>query len=130
MLQPSSTQLAPGVLPSGRLYDFSRLGKLADDPEFVRRFQLLFVTHVPEQLTQLCSAIAAADWTAAAGLAHGLKSTLGTMGQEQCTRVLHQLEDAAQLGTVAQPLADQLATVVQIVERVIQVFTDELHRAA
>ncbi|WBA43067.1 Hpt domain-containing protein [Hymenobacter canadensis] len=125
--------IAPATTPAATaaevpLYHFNRLGRLGQNPGFVREIKQLFVGQVPEQLLELRAAIAAADWPQVAHLAHNLKAMFGNLGMEDAVSQLRQVE------SLAQQAADQRQQqlIVRAVETtatvVAQLFTQDLQQ--
>lgn len=133
---PGSERLVPDLPVESRAsasrpsYDFSGLGKLANNAGFVRELQQLFVRRVPGQLAQLELLIAAEDWLALAQEAHGLKATFGTFKMEPGASLLSQMEALAQQAAPQQQqqltLLDLLKTTAAVV---VALFKQELARA-
>ncbi|WBO85401.1 Hpt domain-containing protein [Hymenobacter yonginensis] len=90
-----NTEKRPTPGPTAPLYDFSGMGKIAQDAEFVREIKQLFVVRVPEQLAQLHTTIEQEDWAEVAQLAHSLRATLGNLRIEPSARLLQQLDGLA-----------------------------------
>jgi len=77
-------------------YDFVMLGKLANNPEFVRKMLELFVARVPGQVQLLEQAITAEDWKTVAREAHSLKTTFGSLNIQPETGYIKRLEEMAE----------------------------------
>ncbi|HEX8349310.1 MAG TPA: Hpt domain-containing protein [Hymenobacter sp.] len=128
-MNPQEQPNTPGTIPKP-LYDFSGLGKLAKDVEFVRELQQMFIKRAPKQVAQLWTAVEVADWQTVLQVAHSLKSTLGTIGSEQSAALLEQLENSVRQGQAKEQLKASLTTVAGTVEAVVQAFEQELNPAA
>lgn len=127
---PSHTTLAAGAADTPpALYDFSGLGKLAQDPGFVREMQQLFVERVPKQLLQLAATIEEEQGEATARLAHSLKASFGNLRMEPGTTLLKKLEASAKQQGDKQELTATLAAITATAEAVLRIFREELSRA-
>ena len=115
---------------SGALYDFSGLGKLAKDAEFVREIQQMFIGRAPKQVALLLASIEQEEWQAVAQQAHSLKSTLGNLKIERSAALLNQIEKNARPGADKELLKVSLAVVIETVDAVVQAFQQELRSAA
>ncbi|SNR91152.1 GAF domain-containing hybrid sensor histidine kinase/response regulator [Hymenobacter mucosus] len=121
---PSATPApTPTTAPA---YNFSQLGRLAHDAEFIRKMQQLFVDTVPAQLQQLREALSQANSKAAALLTHSLKSTYGSLQMEEATQCLKQLEKSLRSPTDANLHSSLLNMLSAITERTAGAFTRQL----
>lgn len=111
------------------LYDFSGLGKLAGNAEFVREMQQMFIEQVPAQLSCLAATIEAEDWPNIALRAHSLKATFGNLRIEPSTSLLKELEILAGQHHDKHELLDLLQVVEQSGTTVIRHFRQELGQA-
>ena len=129
-----STNLSPAIehtyCVSGALYDFSGLGKLAKNAEFVRGMQQLFVERVPGQLAQLHATLENQDWRTMAQRAHSLKSTFGTLKIEPSADLLNQIERIAIEQGDTNRLEAMLRVIITATDAVVSLFQQELNRAA
>ena len=112
--------------PEAPLYDFSRLGKLAQNPAFVREIKQMFVLRVPAQLAELQAAVEAANWVAAEQVAHSLKSTFGNLRIDDCASQLRQLEVLAQRQEDARQQLIILRAVRATSELIVSIFSQDL----
>lgn len=126
---PSHAKLSP-TPPAPALYNFSGLGKLAQDPGFVREMQQMFVDRVPNQLLQVAAAIEEEQWETTARLAHSLKASFGNLRMEPGASLLKQLETKAKHQGAKQELAAMLDVITTTAEAVVRAFRDELSRTA
>lgn len=123
-----TTELAtPPVRP---LYDFSGLGKLSKDAGFVREMQQMFVERVPGQVAQLEVTIEEEDWLTIAQRAHSLKATFGNLRIEPGTALLKELECIAFQHRDKLEMLAILKVVATAADAVVQIFRQELSRAA
>ncbi|MBX0290491.1 response regulator [Hymenobacter sp. HSC-4F20] len=110
-------------------YNFSQLGKLAHDQEFIRKMQQLFLDTVPSQLLHLRTALHERQWEVAAQLTHSLKSTYGSLQMTEATNCLKQLEKVMHPPPVtAQPLLSLLNLLDAITSRTAELFTQHLEQ--
>jgi len=125
--QPAATPAlasAPVAAPS---YNFAGLGRLANDPTFVRKMQQLFVDTVPGQLRQLAAALEFADWPAATQLVHSLKSTFGNLQSEEAVRYVRKMEEILKKNPEPAALTNLLRTLSRIAGQLIDLFQAQLH---
>jgi HPt (histidine-containing phosphotransfer) domain-containing protein len=120
--------IAPETLPlSARpLYDFSGLGKLAKNPEFVREMQQMFIDKVPGQIAQLKLTIEEEEWATIAYHAHSLKSTFGNLRIEPSTGLLKELENITFQHRDKLELMAILRVVATTADVVVRLFEQEL----
>ncbi|PSR56668.1 hypothetical protein AHMF7605_25815 [Adhaeribacter arboris] len=123
--QPSKESESTKYEPA--LYDFSGLGNLAEDADFVRKMQQLFIDLVPGQLDKLSSAISQKDWNTVAQIAHSLKSTYGNIGIVEAAQAAMKMEELSSKKTSLPELDILLQTVLDITEKVIAIFQEQLH---
>lgn len=127
----ASPNAAPHFLGSLSVsYDFSGLGKLAKNADFVREIQQLFIGRVPQQLAELQALIEREDWPMAAGSAHSLKSTFGNLKVEPGTSLLCQIEQVAQQPGDKSQLPTLLQAVFSSANIVVELFKQELNLVA
>ncbi|MBO3273443.1 ATP-binding protein [Hymenobacter defluvii] len=98
------------VVSGNALYDFSGLGKLAQDADFVAKMQQVFIRTVPAQLDKLTQAIAHHDWEAVANIAHTLKSTCGNLRIREAEAALKNIEEMPHMAAQPEQLAAFLHT--------------------
>ncbi|WP_162303681.1 ATP-binding protein [Hymenobacter sediminis] len=111
-------------------YNFSQLGRLAHDQEFIRKMQQLFLDTVPGQLQQLREALAQRHWKVASSLTHSLRSTYGSLQMEEATNCLKQLEKAMQTPPpTPTPLLNLLNLLTTITNRMADTFAEHLQQA-
>lgn len=118
---PAST---PAAAPS---YNFAGLGRLANDPTFVRKMQQLFIDTVPGQLQQLTAALERADWPTATQLVHSLKSTFGNLQSEEAVRYVKKMEEILKKNPEPAALVNLLRTLSRIASQLIDLFQSQLH---
>ncbi|MBU6121963.1 Hpt domain-containing protein [Hymenobacter siberiensis] len=117
--------------PAARpLYDFSGLGKLANNSAFVREMQSMFVNQVPGQIAQLKATIEGEDWVTIAYHAHSLKSTFGNLRIEPSTGLLKEMERIAFQHRDKLELLAILQVVATTTDVVVRLFEQELRLAA
>src|SRR6476620_11381154 len=74
-------------------YNLAKVYALSDnDPEFVMQIISLFVTEVPQDLTQIKFGIKTKDHKLAYSYAHKIKPTLDLLGMEQAFEETKQIE--------------------------------------
>lgn len=84
------------------IFDLSQLeSRLDGDAELVREILGLFCDDVPIQLASLESAVAGANWQAAARFAHSIKGSAGNVGGLRVHAVAGALESTIRSGEVA-----------------------------
>ncbi|QNF32342.1 response regulator [Adhaeribacter swui] len=113
--------------PEPALYDFSGLGNLAEDANFVKKMQRLFIDLVPSQLENLTASITQQDWNSVAQIAHSLKSTYGNIGIKTAAQAATKIEE---IGSKKINFSD-LTNLMQIIDittkKVITAFQEQLH---
>jgi PAS domain S-box-containing protein len=107
-------------------YNFSQLGKLASNPEFIRKMQELFIETVPAQLQQLRNAVGQQQYATANTLTHTLKSTYGNLQMNDAVQYVRQLEQVMKTTADAGQLTQLVEAVEQITERTVSVFRGQL----
>ena len=109
-LAPSKPQPAPPA-PTAPLFDLTLLRQTArGSTAFMNRILTSFRTTTPANVAELRAAHAAANWPAAAALAHKLRPSLHLLGAALLMPSLEALEsNAATAATERQAAADQLA---------------------
>lgn len=130
MNEPSRDLYQVAISSAPVLYDFSGLGRLAQDACFVREMQRMFVEYVPKQLMQLATTVEEEQWESTAGLAHSLKATFGTLRIEPSTSLLKELETSAKQQREKQELKTTLEIITSTANAIVLIFRDELSRAA
>ena len=101
-------------------YDLTRLHAAAHgSAEFVAKVLAAFREHTPPALAQLRAAAAAADWPAAAAVAHRLKPTLKLLAVAHTEEAVRRLE--AYSHATPPTLRAAAATLAESVEKVIEV---------
>ena len=121
-LVPVSTAPAPMVVR----YDFSGLGKLANEAGFVREMQQLFIDRVPGQLAQLAADIEHEDWLTITHWAHSLRATFSNLRIEPGTALLKELEIIAYQHRDKLELLAILKVVTSAADAVVSIFRQEL----
>ncbi|RZK23756.1 MAG: PAS domain-containing sensor histidine kinase [Hymenobacter sp.] len=116
----ASRHVAEPLAVEARQYDLQVLGRLANDPAFVRQMLKMFVERVPGQVRALREALLAADWPAATREAHSLKTTFGTLNIQPEASYLRRLEGMTENAVVV----DATHPFVQAVERGTTQFMD------
>jgi len=119
-------RLKDGIENSSSLYDFSMLGPLADDANFVHKMQQLFLDTVPLQLQQLQHATEVQDWEQAAQLAHSLRASYGNIGITAAANAVKQLEKYVTNQTDLEELPSLLQIASDVTTQVANAFTKQL----
>lgn len=125
--QPVPEAAAPVPEAAAPAYNFSQLGKLAYDTEFIRKMQQLFVDMVPQQLQQLRQALERTDWPAASLITHGLKATYGSLQLEEALQCLAQLEKSMTPPADPTRFPSLLLHLASVTERMAAAFSRHLH---
>ncbi|MGY2134578.1 ATP-binding protein [Hymenobacter sp. HD11105] len=107
-------------------YNFQGLGKLANDPAFIRKMQQLFIDTVPSQLAELGAALTQPDWAAATRLTHNLKSSFGNLQVEEGLRRLKLMEENLRQGPEPGLLRQHHRAVQQIARDLVAAFVAQL----
>lgn len=113
---PTKPRLAPPDL--GLHYDFSMLGKLATNADFIRQMLDMFVARVPGQVQELQDAVEQQDWDAIGHGAHSLKTTFGSLNIQPETGYLKKLEELAE----TQAPKSELRPLINAVSKATQLF--------
>lgn len=117
----------PAELPAAApAYGFEGLGRLANDPRFVRKMQQLFVDTVPGQLRQLEEAVAQQHWQVATLLVHSLKSTCGNLQIEEAVRYIKKIEEILKKNPEPSSLLNLLRTIRRVVGQMTTLFQAQL----
>ena len=114
------------VLAAAPAYNFAGLGRLANDPSFVRKMQQLFVDTVPGQLQQLEARIEQQEWEAAILLVHSLKSTCGNLQIEEAVRYIKKMEEILKKNPAPASLLNLLRTIRRVVGQMTAIFQSQL----
>ena len=122
--QPAEVTLAPADL--GLHYDFELLGKLADDPGFVRKMLELFIGRVPGQVQALHEAAEREEWETVANEAHALKSTFGMLNIRPEVASLKMVEELAGLRAPKSEMLPFVAAVAKGAQLFAAIFAEEL----
>ncbi|WP_052732407.1 ATP-binding protein [Hymenobacter terrenus] len=123
---PTAVEIPVKTLDLGLHYDFSMLGKLADDPGFIRKMLELFVTTVPSQVKTLQEAVEDANWTVVVQEAHRLKSTFGSLNIQPETEYLRRVEELAELQVPHSELQQLVGGVAKATQLFTALFLEEL----
>ena len=107
-------------------YGFQGLGKLANDPAFIRKMQQLFIDTVPVQLTELGAALTQLDWPAATRLTHNLKSSFGNLQVEDGLRRLRLMEENLRQNPDPDLLSQHHSAVQRLALDLVATFTAQL----
>lgn len=110
----------------GLHYDFEMLGKLADDPGFIRKMLELFISRVPEQVLALQQAVAQENWEAISREAHGLKATFGTLNIQPEVGSLKMVEELAELRAPKEEITPFVEAVRKGAQLFSALFAEEL----
>jgi len=121
---PALVPVAPTDL--GLHYDFSLLGKLASDPEFIRKMLELFIARVPGQVQALQNAIDRECWEAVAHEAHSLKTTFGSLNIQPEAAHLKRLEELAELRAAKNEFEPLIQAVAKATELFSAMFLEKL----
>ncbi len=108
------------------LYDFTNLGILGTDEDFLIEIKKLFIETIPPQIDVLAQAVQANEWAAIPGLTHNLKSTLGNIGINEAVKAIKKIEELALEGNKVKELKDLIEKVRSIIDRVITAFSNDL----
>jgi two-component system aerobic respiration control sensor histidine kinase ArcB len=124
---------APPIVPSlptpqGPRYDFSMFGKLASDPEFIRKLLEMFIEQVPDQVHALQVAIEHENWPVVSQVAHILKTTFGNLNIEPETTHLKKLEKLAEQPASKLQLRPLIESVAKATQVYAALFLEELAR--
>ncbi len=118
---------APAEVPAAApAYGFEGLGRLANDPSFVRKMQQLFVDTVPGQLQQLEARVEQQEWAAATLLVHSLKSTCGNLQIEEAVRYIKKMEEILKKNPEPASLLNLLRTIQRVVGQMTAIFQGQL----
>ncbi|OON67595.1 hypothetical protein B0919_17365 [Hymenobacter sp. CRA2] len=107
-------------------YGFEGLGKLANDPAFIRKLQQLYVDNVPRQLAQLDAALRAGDWATGSRLSHNLKSTFGNLQLGEALAGVKKMEELLKKNPDANLLIQLFRGVEEVALRMSEVFARQL----
>jgi signal transduction histidine kinase/CheY-like chemotaxis protein/HPt (histidine-containing phosphotransfer) domain-containing protein len=122
----ATTAAAPSPAPS---YDFTGLGKLAHDTQFIRKMQRLFIDTVPAQLGQLETAVASHDWQAARQFSHSLKSTYGNLQIEEAMHYANKIEGILKKNPHGETLLNLLCALRLLTDQMVEVFEQNLKKS-
>ncbi|QCR22511.1 response regulator [Pontibacter sp. SGAir0037] len=109
-----------------KLYDFSGLGSLADDFQFIQKMQRLFIETVPDQLSEIRAAIKQEKWDAVAQMAHRLKSTYSNIKVKEATENLKNIERFANARSSTDKIENLLFKVMDVTDQILNAFLLEL----
>ena len=109
------------------LYDFSGLGNLKDDAVFIRKMQQMFIDTVPKQLDELTEAFGKKDLDTTAHIAHKLKSTYGNIRIRQAAEAMKKVEEYTKGKLGADEVEGLLQAAREVTEKVVRIFTNQLH---
>ena len=119
---------SPELPTAAPTYNFAGLGRLANDPAFVRKMQQLFVGTVPGQLQQLGTALEQQDWPTAIQLVHSLKSTFGNLQIEEAVRYIKKSEEILKKNPEPAALLNLFRTISRIASQMIDIFQIQLQQ--
>lgn len=114
--------------PATPTYGFAGLGKLANDAQFIRKMQQLFIDTVPQQLTQLEEAVASQHWEAATQLSHSLKSTYGNLQIDEATHYAKKIEAILKKNPTSESLLNLLYTLRLVTSQMVEAFETSLQQ--
>ena len=115
-----------GPADLGLRYDFLMLGKLADDPYFIRKMLEMFIDRIPDQVQALQDAVEREDWDTASREAHTMKSTFGTFNIRPEVGTLKMVEELAELRAPKSEILPFVASVSKGAQLFVALFTEEL----
>ena len=124
--QPLAAVATAGEPAAAPSYNFAGLGRLANDPTFVRKLQQLFIDTVPGQLQQLATALEQADWPTTTQLVHSLKSTFGNIQSEEAVRYMKKMEEILKKNPESAALINLHRTISRIANQLIDLFQAQL----
>ncbi|MBH8570852.1 response regulator [Microvirga sp. STS02] len=105
-----ATAAAPGAVPAAALFDLALLHQTAHgNATFINRILTSFHTNTPTSVADLHAALTAADWAAAAAVAHKLRPSLKLIGAGQLGPVMEVLESKTGTDAARQQAAEALA---------------------
>ncbi|TGE28657.1 PAS domain-containing hybrid sensor histidine kinase/response regulator [Hymenobacter metallicola] len=107
-------------------YGFEGLGKLANDPDFIRKMQQLFVDTVPQQMEELHTLLRQHDWPASARLTHSLKSTFGNLQIAEALAGIKKIEEIIKKNPDPSHLLQLHRSVHQVTTQMAVTFTTQL----
>ena len=110
----------------GLHYDFSMLGKLAHDAEFVRKMLELFINQVPGQVRALQEAEEQGNWPVIVREAHNLKTIFGSLNIQPETDYLKKLEELAETPAPRNELQPLIQAVAKATPLFAALFQEEL----
>ena len=122
----SQAEGAIGASGLGLYYDFQLLGRLADDPAFVRKMLQLFIDRVPGQVQALLHAVDRGEYDTVRREAHGLKSTFGTLNIQPEANNLKVLEELAEAHAPTSELLPLATAVSKATQLFLALFADDL----
>jgi signal transduction histidine kinase/DNA-binding response OmpR family regulator len=114
--------------PTTPTYGFAGLGKLANDAQFIRKMQQLFIDTVPQQLTHLESAVASQNWEAATQLSHSLKSTYGNLQIDEATHYAKKIEVILKKNPTPESLLNLLCALRLVTSQMVETFEHNLRQ--
>ena len=117
-------------LDLGLHYDLQMLGRLADDPSFVRKMLKMFISHVPGQVHSLQEAVEQQNWAAISREAHVLKSTFGMLNIQPEVGNLRMLEELAELQAPKSELLPFVTAVAKGTQLFSALFAEKLAKMA
>jgi two-component system, OmpR family, aerobic respiration control sensor histidine kinase ArcB len=108
------------------LYDFTNLGILGTDEEFLKEMKILFIETIPPQIDLVDKAVQAHDWAAMPGLTHNLKSTLGNIGINKAVKRIKKIDELALEGKNVKEMNELIEQLRSLINRVIEAFLNDL----
>lgn len=114
------------VLSDKFLFDFSMLGGLEDDEEFILLLKDTFVSTVPHKMSELSEAIKAQDWDIVRKTAHYLKSNFGNIQIMDAYTAVKEIEEYAAYRKNLDKVADLWLIANQSSEKVLNIFRSDL----
>ena len=123
---PHSPKVSIGASELGLHYDFKLLGRLANDPEFVRKMLEMHINRMPGQVQALLDAVAHSDYEAIRREAHVLKSTFGTLNIQPEVSNLKVVEELAEAHAPASDILPLVTAVSKATQLFLVLFAEDL----
>ncbi len=108
------------------LYDFSGLGVLGNDEDFLKEMKKLFIDTIPQQITLLYEAVQAKEWESVKDITHSLKSTLGNIGIKEAVKGIKMIEELAIEGNKLREMNAEIVKIRSVISQVTSAFSNDL----
>jgi len=108
------------------LFNFSMLGGLEDDEEFLLLLKDTFVSTVPVKMSELSEAIKVKDWDVVIKRAHYLKSNFGNIQMNEAYAAVKKIEEYAANHTNLDEIEGLWIEVNHFTEKVLNIFKSDL----